>query len=150
MTPLVGARGATARREGIVRWIGIVCASLVCVSLVPAGCKTTATGENGAKPAQKPRPQQTIAERISLARWQIALTAEVAYRDTDPQKRRAFIDLHAERVAIYLVLREHEHDADPAATSAVNAAIREIRSMRSPEAAAYCASNPDPVCAFAK
>jgi hypothetical protein len=130
-----------------VRWIGVVFACLVCASLLAAGCRTTATE---GKRAQKPHTQQTVAERISLARWQMALTAEVAYRDPDPEKRRAFIDLHAERVAVYLVLREHEHDEESTAISATSAAIRELRSLRSPEAAAYCASRPEPVCALPK
>jgi hypothetical protein len=130
-----------------VRWIGVVLACLFCASLLAAGCRTTATE---GKQAQKPHTQQTVAERISLARWQMAVTAEVAYRDPDPEKRRAFIDLHAERVAIYLVLREHEHDAEETAIGATSAAIRELRSLRSPEAAAYCASKPEPVCALPK
>ena len=99
---------------------------------------------------QKPRQKQPAAERIDLALWQIAVTAEVAYRDPDPQKRRAFIDLHAERVALYVLLREHEHDAEAAATTAVAAAIRGIKSLRSPEAASYCASNADALCALPK
>jgi hypothetical protein len=133
-----------------VRWVGVVHACLVCASLVVAGCHTTTPPAKDAGPAPKPHLNQTVAERISLARWQMAVTAEVAYRDPDPQKRRAFIDLHAERVAIYLVLREHEHDAEEGAIDATRAAIRELRSMRSPEATAYCAANSDSVCALPK
>ena len=129
-----------------MRWVGIVCACLVA-----AGC-TTATGGRSTKgePVQKPHQKQPVAQRIDLVRWQMAVTAEVAYRDPDPQKRRAFIDFHGERVALYLVLREHEHDEDAAAITAAGAVIREIKSMRSPEAAAYCAANAEPLCALPK
>lgn len=103
-----------------------------------------------ATPVEKPAPAK-LQEWRKLVRWQIDLTAEVAYRDPDPARRRAFIDLHAERVAVDEILREHAHDPDGAASArdAALAALRGLRALRSPEAVAFCEADPkNDVCGF--
>ena len=93
----------------------------VCAALLLVACASWHWPFGGSPPPEPP-PAETptpakLVEWRKLVRWQIDLTAEVAYRDPDPARRRAFIDLHAERVALYEILREHAHDPDGVASA---------------------------------
>ena len=118
----------------------------ICAALVLTACTWWPFG--AAKPPEPPPVDKTtpakLGEWLKLVRWQIDLTAEVAYRDPDPAKRRAFIDLHAERVAVYAILRTHEQDPDAVASAgeAAQATLRRLRVQRSPEAKAFCDADP--------
>jgi hypothetical protein len=134
-----------------VRPIASLCAALMltaCASWPPPFGE-----EERPEPPPVERTPVKVVEWLKLLRWQIDLTAEVAYRDPDPGKRRAFIDLHAERVALYAILREHAHDPDAATTAgnAAHAALRTLRALRSPEAVAFCEADPkNDVCGLPK
>ena len=124
-----------------MRSVAPICATLIlalsaCAHL-PAGDETPAS-----PPVAKTPPK--LVEQLKLLRWQIDLTAEVAYRDPDPAKRRAFLDFHSERVALYAIVREHARDPEALETSdsAARDTLRRLRELRSPEAVAYCDANP--------
>src|SRR5262245_256273 len=121
-----------------MRSIAPTCASLI---LTLSACALM--------PAPEPRTPPKLVEQMKRLRWQIDLSAEVAYRDPDPAKRRAFLDFHAERVALYAALNDHARDPDALVTAdaAAHDTFRRLRELRSSEAAAYCEASPkDPLC----
>lgn len=136
-----------------MRWTATVVAALTLAACAswPSTSPSGGSSPPEPPPVERPTTPAKLVEWLKLIRWQMDLTGEVALRDPDPAKRRAFVDLHAERVALYATLREHAHDPDAVtgAAAAAQAALRSLRALRSPEAAAFCEADPkNDVCGF--